>query len=144
MSLLTFKVTGKSENQTKTVVKARNFTLIIDEPENLGGLDEGATPVEFTLASIAGCLTVVGNLVAKEMNIRINNLEMSVEGDMNPAKFMGKSDLERTGYQEIRVNIKVDSDADHSTLEKWVEMIEKRCPVSDNIMNPTPLIFNII
>jgi len=68
MKLLTFKVSGHSENNTKTIVNARNFKLVIDEPESLGGNNEGATPVEFLLAALVGCLTVVGNLVAKEMH----------------------------------------------------------------------------
>ncbi|MFW6262744.1 MAG: OsmC family protein [Thermotogota bacterium] len=39
----------------------------------------------------------------------------------------------------MRVNVNVDSDADEQTLNKWLETIEKRCPVSDNLENPTPV-----
>jgi len=143
MKLLTFKVSGHSENNTKTIVNARNFKLIIDEPESLGGNNEGATPVEFLLAALVGCLTVVGNLVAKEMGFVINDLQIDVEGDMNPAKFLGKSDEQRTGYQEIRGNVKVKSKVDATILEKWLKEVERRCPVSDNLFNNTPLKLSI-
>jgi len=144
MKLLTFKVSGHSENNTKTIVNARNFKLVIDEPESLGGNNEGATPVEFLLAALVGCLTVVGNLVAKEMKFVINDLQINVEGDMDPAKFLGKSDEQRTGYQNIRVSVKVKSEADAITLEQWLKEVERRCPVSDNLFNKTPLTLNII
>lgn len=54
MSLATFKVSAKSENPTKTVVRARNFEMIIDEPKNMGGTDGGPNPVEYVLAALGG------------------------------------------------------------------------------------------
>lgn len=65
-----FKVSAKSENSTKTTVKARNFSIVIDEPPILGGKDEGANPVEYVLAALAGCLNVVGHVVAKKWTFR--------------------------------------------------------------------------
>ncbi len=64
-------VSAKKENPTKTVVKARNFEMIIDEPSNLGGTNGGANPVEYLLASLAGCLNVVGHAVAKDMGFEL-------------------------------------------------------------------------
>jgi len=37
------------------------------------------------------------------------------------------------------VTLKPETDADKETLDKWVKVIEDRCPVSDNISNLTPL-----
>ena len=136
---VTFSAKAESKSHTKTVVNTRDFTITIDEPENLGGKNEGPNPVEYVLAGLAGCLNVVGNLVAQEMDININNLSFELEGDLNPAKFSGKSDKDRAGYKEIRVKINIDSDADRETLQKWMEKVEDRCPVSDNISNNTPL-----
>ena len=139
MSDLTFSAKAQSENHTKTVVKARGFEMTIDEPEDLGGTNDGANPVEYILAALSGCLNVVGHLVAKEMGFEINDFELEIEGDLDPGKFSGKSETGRAGYKEIRVNIDVDTDADRSTLEKWLETIEERCPVSDNLANETPV-----
>lgn len=139
MPNLTFHVNAKSENATKTVVEARTFKITIDEPKNLGGTDAGANPVEYLLAALSGCLSVVGHLVAKEMGITLRGITFSVSGDLDPAKFMGKSDQGRAGYQAITVAVSPDADADKATLEKWLGTVESRCPVSDNIKNPTPL-----
>ena len=133
------KVKATKENPTKTVVKARNFEMIIDEPANLGGTDHGANPVEYLLASLAGCLNVVGHVVAKEMGFEIKSLEIELDGELNPARFMGKSDKERAGYQAINVKMKPETDADEDTLKTWIENVESRCPVSDNLANATPV-----
>jgi uncharacterized OsmC-like protein len=134
-----FSVHAESENPTKVKIKSGKFTMIVDEPANLGGTDDGASPVEYVLAALAGCLNVVGNMVAKEMGFEIRSLSFDVEGEMNPAGFMGKAKDVRPGYQEIVAKVNVDSDADEETLNKWLEVIESRCPVSDNLSNATPL-----
>lgn len=139
MPVLKFAAKAQSENPTKTVVEARGFKMVIDEPENLGGTNDGANPVEYVLAALSGCLNVVGHIVAKEMDFTLRGIEFELEGDLDPAKFSGKDTDERAGYKEIRVKIKPDADADEETLEKWLETIESRCPVSDNIANATPV-----
>ncbi|HOP09878.1 MAG TPA: OsmC family protein [Oscillospiraceae bacterium] len=139
MPNIKFGVTAKSENNTKTVVTTRGFTMTIDEPESLGGTNGGANPVEYLLAALSGCLNVVGHLVAGEMGFRLNGLEIDLQGDLDPAKFTGQSTSGRAGYNDIRVTLMPDTDANQETLDKWLKTVESRCPVSDNIANPTPL-----
>ncbi len=135
------KATGASDS--KTVVEARNFKIIVDEPKNLGGTDEGANPVEYVLAALAGCLNVVGHMIAQEMGFELKGINIDLEGDLDPAKLMGKSVETRAGYNEIRVKITPDTDADRQTLETWLKKIDERCPVSDNLSNATPVSINL-
>lgn len=139
MSDAKFRIRATSENATKTKVKARNFEMIVDEPDQFGGTNEGATPVEYVLASLAGCLNVVGHMVAKELNFEIRDLSFDISGPLNADKLFGKDTNDRAGYKSIDVTMNVDTDADEDTLNKWVEMVESRCPVSDNLSNKTPL-----
>ncbi|WP_129409306.1 OsmC family protein [Marinitoga lauensis] len=143
MAFMNFKITSESANPTKTIVKARNFEMIIDEPESLGGKDEGANPVEFLLGAFAGCLNVVGHLVAKEMGFKLRKMNIDIDGDLNPAKFLGKPSDDRTGYVQINVSFNLETDADEDTLKEWLRLVEERCPISDNLRNPTPIKFNI-
>ncbi|WP_448534950.1 OsmC family protein [Pseudothermotoga sp.] len=141
---LKFSISATSETPTRVQVKARNFTMYVDEPPQLGGKDKGANPVEYMLAALAGCLNVVGHMVAKEMNIKLDGLTIDIEGVLNPAKFQGKSNAERAGYKQINVTIRAKTNAPEEVLKKWLEVIESRCPVSDNIANPTPVKLNVI
>jgi uncharacterized OsmC-like protein len=54
MTLLEFSIKAHSENPTKTVVETRGFEIIVDEGEELGGTNAGATPVEYVLAAAVG------------------------------------------------------------------------------------------
>jgi uncharacterized OsmC-like protein len=139
MSELTFRVRAHSENPTKTVIKARGFELIVDEPEELGGTNAGLNPVEYVLAAFSGCLNVMSHVVAKEMNFELRGVKINLSGVLDPAKFSGAVTTERAGYKQIDVEIDPDTDADTATLEKWLQTIEERCPVSENLTNPPPL-----
>ncbi len=139
MADIRFSVKAHSENPTKTVVKARSFQMIIDEPADLGGTNDGANPVEYLLAALSGCLNVMCHVVALELNINLRGLEIELAGSLNPDKLFGKETSDRAGYKEIDVVINPDTDADRATLERWLEVVESRCPVSDNLNNPTPV-----
>jgi uncharacterized OsmC-like protein len=132
-------VKAHSENQAKTIVKARQFEIVVDEPAELGGTDTGANPVEYVLAAFAGCINVMAHVIAKEMNFELRGVKIDISGDLNPARLFGLSYEDRAGYKQIEVRIKPDCDADAETLKKWKEAIENRCPVSDNLQNPTPV-----
>lgn len=95
--------------------------------------------LEYLLAALAGCLNVVGHLVAKEMGIDIRALSMEISGTLNPDKLFGKTTTDRTGYKNINVVLKIDTDADENKLKEWIKAVEERCPVSDNLQHPTPI-----
>ena len=139
MEDLKFRVLAHSENPTKTVVKARGFEIIIDEPESLGGTNEGANPVEFMLAAFCGCINVMGHVIAKEMEFELRSIKIKMCGNLNPQRLFGSSFEERAGYKGIDVSIAPDCDAPIEILEEWMAKIEDRCPVSDNLSNKTPI-----
>lgn len=130
-----YQVPGK--HPTFFCVESGNFKIYIDK---VGG--EAPSPLEYLLSSLAGCFNVVANIVAKEMDITIENLEVIVEGVFNPEKlYTGKGG--RAGFKEIRVKIHVKSNAPRDIVEKWLKIVQERCPVSDNLAEPTPVFITL-
>lgn len=144
MSDLNFKIEGNAQNATQLNVDARQFSIVVDEPPQLGGNDQGANPVEYLLASYAGCINVVAHLTARELGINVKSLRIAVNGNLNPAKFLGQSDAERAGFKNIEVEFDADTDASAELNEKWIRQIKQRCPINDNLANATPLSFNLV
>jgi len=140
---VTFSIEAESRTETHTAVEARDFSFSVDEPQNLGGTNAGPNPVEYLLGSLAGCLNVVGHAVADEMDIEVRNIEIAIEGDLDPRKFMGAVEEPRAGYQTVDVSMDLETEADDAAIEEWLATVEERCPVSDNIGNATPLSFSV-
>lgn len=133
-----FAVSAESQSETRTVVAARDFDFVVDEPPALDGTDAGPNPVEYLIGAWAGCLNVVAHTVAEERGFALEGLTIDVEGDLDPRTFLGVADDARAGYQEVRVDIDAETDADPEALEGFTAEIEARCPVGDNVANPTP------
>jgi len=140
---VSFGVSAESRTETHTVVEARDFTFSVDEPTDMGGTNAGPNPVEYLLGALAGCLNVVGHQIAAEMDIEMKTIEIDIEGDLDPRKFMGQAEEPRAGYQTVDVTLTAETDADDETLGEWLEAVEERCPVSDNISNATPVAFTV-
>lgn len=143
MADLKFRAKAYSENPTKTIVKARGFEMILDEPQELGGTNQGANPVEYILAAYAGCLNVMSHVCAQELNIDLKGVKIDLVGSLNPARMMGKSFEERAGFKEIEVTINPDCEADEETTKKWLNAILDRCPVGDNLKNVTKIVAKV-
>ena len=144
MADLFFKVEGEAQTAARFDANARQFTLVIDEPPALGGDDLGANPVEFLLASYAGCMNVVAHLTAKELGIKVEKLTIAVSGNLNPARLFGQSEVERAGFKQIDVNFTPVTDASPELTAQWITAKKNRCPINDNLASPTPLTFNLI
>lgn len=141
--MATLSVHASAANSTRTEIRAGRHTILIDEPPFFGGADEAPSPVETLLAALAGALNAIGQYVAKEMNMPLNGLEIQIDGDCNADCFFGKSYEERAGFQEIRVDMQVDTDADEAVLSEWKQRVLARCPVLDNLQAPAKVQANI-
>lgn len=142
-NLLKFSIQSRSTSPARTEIETRGFKLVVDEPHSLGGTNEAPNPVEYILAGYAGCINVVAHLTAKEFNIDLKDLQISIDGDLNPARLFGESFKERAGYQNINVQLKTESKIDEQVKARWLEAIENRCPVNDNLRNATPIQFSL-
>jgi len=127
-----FKVDSYLEEGMKVKVdNGRGHEITIDEPESFGGSDEGMNPVEITLASLAGCLSITSAFLANKMKIDINDLSIEVEGEIDE-KAMSSAEVD-SGFKEIRYNLRIDSDADEEKIKRLYQSIEEYCPVSDTL-----------
>ncbi len=133
-------VQGESENPTKMNIRAGKFAMVIDEPKSMGGTDEGPSPIQALLMSLAGCLNVTGHEIARQKGLKLNGMKVKIEGVMNPCNFIGCSFEERAGFQHIKVTVTADMDGvSEEKKQAWLEETESRCPVTDNIKADTTI-----
>jgi len=120
----------------QTIPHNRDFRLEIDEPPLLLGEDVGANPVEYVLSALSGCLTTSLVYHAAAQGIRIDEIESTLEGDLDLRGFLGLSEEVRNGYQNIRVTFKIKADAPQTKLDELVKLAQARSPVFDIVSNP--------
>jgi len=133
-------VRGESQSPTRINLASGTFRMVIDEPASMGGTNEGPSPMQVLLMSLAGCLNVTGHEVARQRGLDLRSFSVRIEGVMNPCAFVGCSSEERAGFQSIDVSVDADMrGATESEMASWLEETEDRCPVTDNIRADTNL-----
>jgi uncharacterized OsmC-like protein len=123
----------------ETIRHEQEFKIEADEPRALVGQDQGANPVEHLLNALVTCLTGAMVYHAAVRGIEIQEVESTVEGDLDLRGFMGLAEDVRKGYQNIRVNFKVKADAPKEILEECARF----SPVFDVVSNGTNVRLNI-
>ena len=116
--------------------RRKPFVMDGDEPPVLLGDNAGPNAVEIVLAGLASCLTVGFAYNAAVQGIRIEALNLRLEGDIDLHGFLGLSEEVRPGYRNIRVTCQVKSDAPHEKLLALSEYVQRTSPVLDIIRNP--------
>lgn len=115
------------------------FVMDADEPAVLLGEDNGANPVEYVMAALAGCLTTSLVYHAAAQGITIESVESSYEGELDLHGFLGLSDKVRNGYESLNVTFRIKADAPEEKLRELVELAQRRSPVFDIVSNPVPV-----
>jgi len=108
-----------------------------DHPEIFASPDNGATPVEFVLVGLAGCLTAGIAAVAQHRNIQLNSVKATLEAGMDLQGILGIDEHVRNGFDGIKVHYEIDADATPEQIAALVAQSQKRSAVFDIVTNPT-------
>ena len=93
----------------------RNHSVVTDLPN---GSDLGASALELTVMSLAGCISTIFKTTAEKMRIKVEKLEVEMDADKG-------SDT----ISKVRYHVKVQSDASEQQLQKCLDLTHKNCPV---------------
>ena len=110
-----------------------------DEPAALGGTDTAANPVEQLLGALGNCLAVGYAANATAAGIAIEQLTIELEGDLNLRTFLGLDHEGNAGYEAIRVNVDLRSDADDDQRAALHEKVVGTSPVGHTLQRPVPV-----
>ncbi|MBI1663733.1 MAG: OsmC family protein [Nitrosopumilus sp.] len=123
----------------KTHTRENPHVFVKDEPSVLLGNDNGANPVEYLLAGLAGCVTTSLVAHAAARGIKIDSIESTLEGDIDLQGLFQLDKNVNPGYQGINIDFKIESDASEETLQELIELAKKASPVANTVSRPTPI-----
>jgi putative redox protein len=127
----------------KTECRAGKHTVVIDQPVAAGGTDAGPTPLDYQLIALGGCIAAIGRIVANQRRLAIHAFRVSVTGDLNTERLLGKTVSDRAGFFAISATVEIDADMTREEKAALLREIDERCPISDNLENATPVQINL-
>lgn len=116
-------------------VMERRFTMRGDHPPELLGQDTGATAIETLLAALGSCVMGTYAAQATARGVDLAALEIDVVGTIDLNGFFGLRPVP-PGLSDVRLGIRVKSDADESTLRELAELAKSHSPVHHTLTRP--------
>jgi putative redox protein len=114
----TMRAVARQREKYTHDLKVGNHTLVADEPEEHGGLDEGPNPQELLAASLASCTAITMEMYAKRKGWDVSGLE--VDCRYAPA--------ERGCPTRFNVVMKMPAHLSEEQVER-LQVIAAKCPV---------------
>jgi uncharacterized OsmC-like protein len=126
-----FKVSssGKWEGGLKTAINVREFSpIIMDEPQALGGTDDGPNPMEYVIAALSGCTSVMISIIAQEKQFAFQGVAFENTGILDLRGLMGVEGVS-PHFQKVRFTVTIDTQENEERIEELKNEVERRCPV---------------
>ncbi len=121
--------------------KVRHFkNFLIDEPLSFKGRDRGPSPVEYILIGIGGCLGMSFIHCSKKNDIKINKLNILVDGKITHSPPSNQLQLVSVS---VELNIVQFEEKEKKNLEKCIDSYRKFCVVSNSLINGLPIDVNV-
>jgi uncharacterized OsmC-like protein len=123
-------------------VESRGFKIRADEPEMLVGTNTAANPVELVLQAYGACLAIGYAMNAAVRGIKIRDLKIDVEGEIDLPGFLGLEppanlNMDRLpGFKNMIARVQLDADADIRTLRDLHDHVVQTSPVGITLSHP--------
>ena len=133
--------TWKGATKSETVVQGyeisgqkvkRIHTFVIDEPKELLGEDTAANPQEYLMGAMNACILNTYVIAAAMKGIRLEQVEMETEGELDLRGFLGIDKNVIPGYSELKYRVRLKG---NGTREQYEEIHKTVAATSPNYYN---------
>lgn len=124
------EVTVKYITGQKFLVSAKAHEIIVDQPKEKGGADEGMNPLELFLSALAACVSGYAKSYLKNVGLDAKKLKVRVSGELT-------EEVPRR-FKDIKVEIEAGDLG--SRKEAFLNFV-KNCPVHNTLAGRPELEF---
>ena len=128
--LETFKASGEGKGWPTTVkIIGTNWKLQVDEPEEDGGSNSGPNPMQYFVASLASCQNEQAQVVAEELSITIDKIDITLEVDLNLDGFIGIDAHSENCFKRASFKAVVHGKLSKNQIIELGNRVDNRCPI---------------
>jgi putative redox protein len=114
-----------------TTMRARQHTLLADEPGEIGGADKGAAPGEYLCMALASCKAITLRMYADRKQWAIGDIKVTVKLVKGDQMSSGRN----TFYCEVKFTGAITGEQERRLLE-----IARKCPVDRLLSKPSDMV----
>jgi uncharacterized OsmC-like protein len=116
--------------------------VITDSPAGLGGQDKGPSPLLLTLAAIGSCIGTVIKFWAKLMKLKLDNVDISMRGDINLCGIFGIGN-HKAAFSNLKPVVRISTSEPENKINELLKNVDEHCPAFFLIRDANPIEWDI-
>lgn len=129
-------VKARVEDGATCNVTAGHHSITVDLPDGAGGFDRGPTPSELIASALAACIAQGYVAIAAHEGIRLDDVEVTVEGDFDARGMYGIDPEIPAGFTRLEYSASLQSPEPPEQIEQLHDSVSRFSPVLDDLSRP--------
>jgi len=126
----TFKATAKGKGwSTHITITDTDWTLQADEPIEDGGSNTGPNPMQYFSTALVSCQNEQAQVVAEELSLSIDQIDITLEIDLDLSGFMGVTDHSHQSFKKANLQAIVSGSVSNKQVILLGNKVDSRCPI---------------
>ena len=139
-ALITLQARGRLGEGVSCKIETGKALVVAGLHPATGGSGQSACSGDMLLEALVACAGVTLNAVATALGIELRDATLQAEGDLDFRGTLGVSKDAPVGFQRIRLQITLDTDASDEQVGNLMRLTEKYCVVYQTLAHPPSLV----
>ena len=138
-ALVTLRARGRIGEGVSCKVETGQALIVAGLHPATGGSGQAACSGDMLLEALVACAGVTLNAVATALGITLRDASLQAEGDLDFRGTLGVAKDAPVGFQNIRLQFTLDTDATEEQLDTLLRLTERYCVVYQTLAHPPAL-----
>jgi uncharacterized OsmC-like protein len=138
-ALITLRAQGRLAEGVSCKIETGKALVVAGLHPATGGSGQAACSGDMLLEALVACAGVTLNAVGTALGIELRDASLQAEGDLDFRGTLGLSKEVPVGYQNIRLQFTLDTDASEEQLATLMRLTERYCVVYQTLAHPPAL-----
>jgi uncharacterized OsmC-like protein len=138
-ALITLRAQGRAGEGVSCRIETGKGLVVAGLHPGTGGTGQQACSGDMLLEALVACAGVTLNAVATSLGIVLREAIVNAEGDLDFRGTLGLAKDVPVGFQSIRLQFTLDTDATEEQLATLLRLTERYCVVYQTLRTPPPI-----
>lgn len=138
-ALITLRAQGRAGEGVSCRIETGKALVVAGLHPGTGGTGQQACSGDMLLEALVACAGVTLNAVATSLGIVLREAIVNAEGDLDFRGTLGLAKDVPVGFQNIRLQFTLDTDATEEQLATLLRLTERYCVVYQTLRTPPPI-----
>jgi uncharacterized OsmC-like protein len=138
-ALITLRAQGRLGEGVSCKIETGKALVVAGLHPATGGSGQSACSGDMLLEALVACAGVTLNAVATSLGIALRDASLLAEGDLDFRGTLGVTRDVPVGFQNIRLQFTLDTDASEEQLATLLRLTERYCVVYQTLIHPPAL-----